>query len=176
MLKPGNKLSSALHRLPINADGGVRSFNHTRSSPIIDKPIVVSIETKADGGNIKDAEVQLAVWAAAHLSRLQELLHERHGQGMPLPWLPLLLFDGPRWSFLFASRAKDGTTVSLLLSVSTTMVAKLLQNIWSRIEFGDTSTRLGIFKVTSVIVLLFDWAEQHYRPWFEANAISQYLP
>jgi hypothetical protein len=48
-----------------------------------------------------------------------------------------------------------------------------LQNIHAKIDFGDASTRYGVFKIISVLQLLIDWAEIQYRPWFEQNAVPK---
>jgi hypothetical protein len=113
VLRPKEKLASALPLTGECIDGGVRSFNHTGYGPLIDKPIVVSIETKSEGESLQEAEVRLAVWAAAHLSRLRDLLDESKTETNDLPWLPLLIAQGPQWYFLFTSRSGAGTTVSL---------------------------------------------------------------
>jgi hypothetical protein len=116
VLRPNEKLASALPLTGGYIDGGVRSFNHTRYGPLTNKPIVVSIETKPEGESLQEAEIQLAVWAAAHLSRLRDLLDESKAEMTGLPWLPLLIAQGPQWYFLFASRSAAGTTVSFCSS------------------------------------------------------------
>jgi hypothetical protein len=112
VLRPNEKLASALPLTGEYVDGGVRSFNHTRFGPLTNEPIVVSIETKPEGESLQEAENQLAVWAAANLSRLRDLLDESKTETTDIPWLPLLLAQGPQWYFLFASRSGAGTTVS----------------------------------------------------------------
>ena len=100
VLCSNEKLASALPLTGRYVDGGVRSnFNRTRHGPLTNKPIVVSIETKPEGESLQEAEIQLAVWAAAHLSRLRDLLDETQSTD-----LPLLIAQGPQWYFLFASR------------------------------------------------------------------------
>ncbi|KAG9657519.1 hypothetical protein KCV03_g10179, partial [Aureobasidium melanogenum] len=44
-------------------------------------------------------------------------------------------------------------------------------DIWTKIEFGNASTRLGVFKVVSVLQLFFEWSETQYRPWFAKHAL-----
>jgi hypothetical protein len=61
ILCPNKKLASALPLTSEYIDGGVRSFNHTRYGPLTNKSIVVSIETKPEGGSLQEAEIQLAV-------------------------------------------------------------------------------------------------------------------
>ncbi|KAH0182534.1 hypothetical protein KCV03_g10291, partial [Aureobasidium melanogenum] len=110
VFRPDDRLTSALPLTGRYIDGGVQSFNHTRYGPLTNKPIVVSIETKPEGESLREAEVQLAVWAAAHFTRLRDLLDESKAETTDLPWLPLLIAQGPQWYFLFASRSAAGTT------------------------------------------------------------------
>jgi hypothetical protein len=32
----------------------------------------------------------------------------------------------------------------------------LLQDVWAKIEFGNASTRVGVFKIVTVLQLLFE--------------------
>lgn len=117
VLCSNEKLASALPLTGRYVDGGVRSnFNHTRYVPLTNKPIVVSIETKLEGESLQEAEIQLSAWATAHLSRLRDSLDENKAESTDLPWLPLLIAQGPQWYSLFASRSAAGTTVSLYIS------------------------------------------------------------
>lgn len=81
---------------------------------MVDKPIVISIETKPEGENLQQAYVQLAVWTSAHMNRLRQLLTDTNAAATAavLPHLSLLVAQGSQWSFLIASRDADGTTVS----------------------------------------------------------------
>jgi hypothetical protein len=100
-------------------DRGQLSFNHTRYGLLVDNPIVVGVVTKPEGENLQQAHVQLAVWASAHLNLLCQLLTDSASSDptdvvtvTALPFFPLLIAQGSQWSFLFASRQADGTTVS----------------------------------------------------------------
>jgi hypothetical protein len=46
----------------------------TRDRPMSDKFIVVCIGTKPEGSSLWEVEIELAVWATAHVSRLLDLL------------------------------------------------------------------------------------------------------
>ena len=116
VLRPNEKLASALPLTGRYIDGGVRSFHHTRYGPVTNKPIVVSVEAKPEGESLQKAEIRLAVWAAAHLSRLRGLLDESKAESTDLPWLSLLIAQGPQWYFRFVSRSAAGTTVGLCSS------------------------------------------------------------
>jgi len=51
-----------------------------------------------------------------------------------------------------------------------------IQKIWSKLDFGDVATHRGVYTTISVLLLLMDWAETQYRPWFEENICSFALP
>jgi hypothetical protein len=120
VLRPVGNLRDALSRARRQPDGGQLSFNHSRYGPLVDKPIVVSVETKPEGENLQHAYVQLAVWASAHLTRLRQLLADTVASTagdtaaapIILPHIPVLIAQGSQWSFLFASRDLQGRTVS----------------------------------------------------------------
>jgi hypothetical protein len=44
--------------------------------------------------------------------------------------------------------------------------------VYTKIEFGDASTRSGILTILSVLLLLLDWCEVEYRPWFENHVCT----
>jgi hypothetical protein len=122
VLRPVGNLRGALSRMRQQPDGGQLSFNHSRHGPLVDKPIAVSVETKPEGENLQQAYIQLAVWASAHMNLLSQLSTDSASSNptdvvtiTALPLLPLLIAQGSHWSFLFASRQADGTTVSHLV-------------------------------------------------------------
>jgi hypothetical protein len=51
----------------------------------------------------------------------------------------------------------------------------LIQKIWSKLDFGDVATYRGVYTIISVLLLLMDWAETQYRPWFEENICNSAL-
>lgn len=69
------------------------------------------------------------------------------------------------------NNSKSCFLVTLSCIVSDHKLIGHSQHIYAKIEFGDASTRHGVFKVISVLQLLINWAEAEYRPWFEENAI-----
>jgi hypothetical protein len=74
------------------------SINHTKAEYVRFKPIVISLETKRPGMDEDTAKVQLGVWAAAHLERIQELSRKTD-----LPILPQILIQGHDWRLKIAS-------------------------------------------------------------------------
>ncbi|KEQ74334.1 hypothetical protein M436DRAFT_43478 [Aureobasidium namibiae CBS 147.97] len=154
VLRPVGALGGALARARQQPDGDERFFNHSRYRSLIDKPFAISVETKPEGEDIRQAYIQLAVWTSTHMNFLSQLLGDTASSAKNLPHLPLLIVQGSLWSFLCASRKADGST-----------------DIHTKIDFGDASTRYGVFIIVSVLQLLVDWAEVHYRPWFEEHCV-----
>jgi hypothetical protein len=85
------------------------SINHTKAEYVRFKPIVISLETKRPGMDEDTAKVQLGVWAAAHLERIQELSRQTD-----LPILPQILIQGHDWRLKIAS-LNGGSVVRTLL-------------------------------------------------------------
>ena len=89
VLRPVGALGGALARARQRPDGEERFFNHSRYRSLIDKPIVISVETKPEGEDIQQAYLQLAVWACAHMNFLSQLLADTASSAVDLPHLPL---------------------------------------------------------------------------------------
>jgi len=148
-LEPSNVIEKAFGDLPWETNHG-HDFNHTLYGPIANRPIAISMETKREGEGQTTGRAQLEIWVAAYFNRLQELARE---EAEELPFLPLLLTQGPVCSLLFAHRQGEGQT--------------LVTIIYEKVTLGAVTTSSGVFKVTSSLLLLMDWAQTHFRPWFE---------
>ncbi|GAB7354877.1 hypothetical protein MBLNU459_g5519t2 [Dothideomycetes sp. NU459] len=150
VLQPSDELRHAFIHVRRRNDDKVRSFNHTYYDPVLDKPIVVSMVTESEWGGLVGSYNRLAVWAAAHLSRLEELIGDKDCS-YTLPFLPCLLARDSRYYLLYADGPVHGAT-----------------RLWASIDIGDVSTYFGLLKIISVLQLLMAWAELSYRPWFES--------
>jgi len=106
-----NTMRRIIHKLKADFSP---SINHTKAEYVRFKPIVISIETKRPGMDEDTAKVQLGVWAAAHLERIQEL-----SQKTNLPILPEILIQGHDWRLKIAS-LNEGSIVRTLLQFYTT--------------------------------------------------------
>ncbi|KAK4906634.1 hypothetical protein LTR49_024247 [Elasticomyces elasticus] len=148
-LEPSNVIEKAFGDLPWEANHG-HDFNHTLYGPIANRPIAISMETKREGEGQATGRAQLEIWVAAHFNRLQEMACE---EAEELPFLPLLLAQGPVWSLLFAHRQREGQTWVTI--------------IYEKITLGDVTTPSGVFRVISSLLLLMHWAQTRFRPWFE---------
>ncbi|KAG9765045.1 hypothetical protein KCU73_g674, partial [Aureobasidium melanogenum] len=66
---------------------------------------------------------------------------------------------GSDWKFILAEKTLAGEV-----------------KIWSKLDFDDVATHRGVYTTISVLLLLMNWAETQYRPWFEENICSTALP
>lgn len=97
-------------RDPASAKGNLFAINHTAYTPLLAQPITISVETKRPGEDWDTAQVQLGIWASAHLTRLEQLMRLA-GNNQRLPVLPLIVIQGHEWNFLAATREGFGKTV-----------------------------------------------------------------
>lgn len=177
VLQPSDKLMSKLpHLHATTPSAAARSYNHSLYNPIIDRPIAVSIETKREADNFESGLFQLGIWTTAQLTRLSELLAAAGHGNTTLPVLPTLLVQGPSWHFCLASRGVERGTVSSItvfppVSLARTLTRLDVQIIWHSISIGDSTTRLGVYTIVSVLLLLMEWTEKEFRPWFEGNVV-----
>ncbi|KAK4913674.1 hypothetical protein LTR49_018008 [Elasticomyces elasticus] len=165
LLNRSTPLDQAFRAMPLHESEDAKSFNQTLHMPVMRRPIAISIETKREGEGALEGLTQLSVWTSAHFLRLEELVQWRNDEDRGLveqperstvmPPLPLILVQGPQWSLLIATKSPNGTTT-----------------VHEKIDFGDATARLGVFKIVSVLHLLCRWAEEVYRPWFEEHCLG----
>ncbi|KAK3613431.1 hypothetical protein LTR56_027892 [Elasticomyces elasticus] len=105
------------------------------------------METKREGEGQATGRAQIEIWVAAHFNRLQEIACDGAKE---LPFLPLLLTQGPVWSLLFAHRQREGQGWVTI--------------IYEKVTLGDVTTPSGVFKVMSSLLLLMHWAQIDFRP------------
>jgi len=85
--------------------------NHnTNHDPLVDMPIVVSIETKRAGGNDTEAKLQLGLRLAGHWNLPAKRANDK--ELAELGFLPGVIIKGHGWAFIGATRSED-TTISL---------------------------------------------------------------
>jgi len=96
--------------------------------------------------------VQLAVWAAAQMEKLNAL----SGTLAPIG-IPLVSVEGHDWR-LYNTYQERGETVR--------------QIVWGNDLFGDSSSILGIYKVIAAIQILAEWSHTEYRTWFKKYVLK----
>lgn len=147
-LKSDPAAIASMRRLAAGANSF--SINHTSHTPLLAAPITMSIETKRPGEEWDTAQLQLGIWAAAHLTRLEQLSRQAGCQAPFAHVLPLIVIQGHDWSFLAASRAAPGGETI----------------IWGKVPFGRTATPLGVHQIVATIQHLAFWSNTTYRQWF----------
>lgn len=73
---------------------GTQSVNQTMSSSLRRRPIAINLETKVPFSGGETADVQLAIWMSAGITRLRQMLSECGNQGEDVPAMPALSMHG----------------------------------------------------------------------------------
>ncbi|EMT74655.1 hypothetical protein FOC4_g10000217 [Fusarium odoratissimum] len=136
---------------PANQPPAIPCFNWTSDRMLQQYPLAFSIETKRYGGNAAKGEQQMGIWHAAQW----EFLITRAGAEAvaKLDFLPGIVIQGHTWSLVITMRNQGTTTV--LCSV----------------EFGNTSSVVGVFQVMAGLKRLRKWSLEVLWPWYK-----MYLP
>jgi hypothetical protein len=156
-LAPTAATKAAFRRLASETERHGRDFNHILHTPTCDLPIALSIETKTAGEGNARAHVQLDVWVHGHMQRLEELVarnsDERGGHKVTIPSLPLILVQGAVWHFLLARREEEDGLVQT--------------RIYEEVTIGDATKVSGLLRILTALLMLLEWADEKFRPWFE---------
>ncbi|KAE8444333.1 hypothetical protein EG329_000643 [Mollisiaceae sp. DMI_Dod_QoI] len=153
ILLPDDKMHQAILQVLRDLPEEDQNINQTRSAPVKYRPITVNIEVKLPGEGKNDAMVQLAVWAAAQLEKLNAL----SGTLAPIG-IPLVSVEGHDWRLYNTYQKEDSKVVR--------------QRVWGNDLFGDSSSILGIYKVIAAIQILAEWSHTEYRAWFEKDVLK----
>jgi hypothetical protein len=153
ILLPDDKMHQAILQVLRDLPEEDQNINQTRSAPVKYRPITVNIEVKLPGEGKNDAMVQLAVWAAAQLEKLNAL----SGTLAPIG-IPLVSVEGHDWRLYKTYQKEDSNVVR--------------QRVWGNDLFGDSSSTLGIYKVIAAIQILAEWSHTEYRAWFEKDVLK----
>lgn len=73
---------------------GAQSVNQTMTSSLRQRPIAINMETKVPFSGGETADVQLAIWMGAGITRLRQLLSGNGNQGEDVPAMPVLSMHG----------------------------------------------------------------------------------
>jgi hypothetical protein len=109
---------------------------------------------KVLGEGRNDTMVQLAVWTAAQLEKLNSLSGELVEIG-----IPLLYVEGHDWRGYIVYQEEEDN--------------KVRQIVWGNDVFGDSSSILGIYKIVAIIRCLVHWSETYYTTWFKTEILQQ---
>lgn len=153
ILLPDNTMHQAILHVLRDLPEDEQNINQTSAAPVKYRPITINIEVKVPGEGKNEAMVQLAVWAAAQMEKLNGL----SGKVVPIG-IPLVSVEGHDWR-LYSTYQKDDDGM-------------IGQRVWGNDVFGDSSSILGIYKVIAGIQNLAEWSHIEYRPWFEKDVLK----
>jgi hypothetical protein len=157
-IEPSTRIQDAIQSLAQRRSSEYFSASHTSYAPLQSRPIGISIETKLTGEKWEDAMLQIEIWAAAHFSKLEELVRDvaleddedKATEAQPLPFLPMIVVQGHDWNFLAAVRNVGKRTC-----------------VYHKVTFGSTNSLLRVYQVVCTVQLLAAWVRDSYTPWFE---------
>ncbi|KAH0421531.1 hypothetical protein CcaCcLH18_13373 [Colletotrichum camelliae] len=149
VVEPGPQAANAITAIQHNDDLFSMSINHTDYQPLRCRPIVLSIESKAEGAGISDAQSQLLIWLEAQW-RVLHRLASRVDPPHPLPdFLPAIIIDGHKWHFVASTNSGSKTT------------------LWSDLFIGTTQQALGVYSIVCCLQYLSRWITNDYWPAFQ---------
>ncbi|USP80290.1 hypothetical protein yc1106_07564 [Curvularia clavata] len=156
VLRPNARILAAWQKLNAADPKCQTSWNQSFFQQLKKQPIVVSVETKISGSEKKKAIQQLATWVTAQFRKLEQLVPSEQARA-ELPFLPLILIQGPDWHFLAATR-KDERTY-----------------LWEGVHLGSTMAPRQMYPLIACLQRVGIWALDVYEPWFDRNVVDVLL-
>lgn len=153
ILLPDNEMHQSIFQVLRDLPEDDRNINQTRYTPVKYRPITVNIEVKIPGEGRNEAMVQLAVWAAAQMEKLNALSGKLATIG-----IPLIYIERHDWRLYNIYQEKDGEIVR--------------RSVFGNGVFGDSSSILGIYKIIAAVRILAEWSHTEYRAWFEKGVLK----
>lgn len=130
------------------------TISQTMYTALRTRPCIVSIETKADTGSSVKAKNQLAVWGAAHFSRLQSLFslgdeNTAEGKEGILSVHPAIHVQQHEWNMYLIVARRGGQAI---------------HEIDLGIRIGSSRSLLELWKLRAALRRLARWGEEEYWP------------
>ncbi|KAF5016976.1 hypothetical protein F66182_11174 [Fusarium sp. NRRL 66182] len=130
-------------------------INHTDFYSLRNRPIALSIETKAASNTpAGSAELQIGTWHSAQWRFLEDLVSRNTGSMDGLPFLPAIIAQGHQWSFAATTRVGQKTV------------------LWLPFQFGSTDDVIGVYKTVLGLQQLCRWVDGVFWPWYKRNALG----
>ncbi|SCO92822.1 uncharacterized protein FRV6_16950 [Fusarium oxysporum] len=129
------------------------SINHTDYTPLAERPLAVSIETKKLGENWNKATLQMSVSQAAQWNLIHEITVPGTRPNEALDYIPGIIIQGHNWFLVITTREGKKTV------------------FWNKLDLGATDTIEGIYKLVYGLQVLREWARETYWPAFR-NRVS----
>ncbi|KAK0704275.1 hypothetical protein B0T21DRAFT_268787, partial [Apiosordaria backusii] len=142
------QLAHAVHNTVLSQPLDQQSINQTLYPPLMERPIGISIETKADGAN-EVGRVQLAIWTAAWHERMMALMAAagKLYANTRLITMPLLLIVEHSWVLSFVCDRGDRLEVV------------------GDVTLGETADLKGLYTIVAALRELADWMQGPFAEW-----------
>lgn len=185
----GTADNTALTDRLIQSSGLLGNINHFQCDGLSARPVAVAIETKTESRTVQEAKVQLGVWVAAHIARLEKLIDDLDGNSTSMSvhpeasalapsWrtnhlhrlvLPLVVVSANSWT-LHLARPKLAEPTSFSASASSlldTRRPKSTINIMEATPMGGTRSITEVYNLLRCLAVLQEWIDVEYRRWWE---------
>lgn len=142
------RLANAIQRVVRSQPLDRQTINQSMYTPLLDWPIGISIETKADGTN-EAGRVQLAIWTAAWHERMKDLMMTAGTWSSDTRFItiPLLLIVEHNWVLSFACDRGDRL------------------EIVGEMTLGETASLKGLYTLVAVLRELAVWMQGQFAEW-----------
>ncbi|KAJ9129497.1 hypothetical protein NKR19_g10341, partial [Coniochaeta hoffmannii] len=142
------RLAHAVHNTVLSQPLDQQSINQTLYPPLMERPIGISIETKADGAN-EVGRVQLAIWTAAWHERMMALMAAagKSYANTRLITMPVLLIVEHSWVLSFVCDRGDRLEVV------------------GDVTLGETADLKGLYTIVAALRELADWMQGPFAEW-----------
>ncbi|KAI0867219.1 hypothetical protein GGS24DRAFT_486286 [Hypoxylon argillaceum] len=142
------------------------SVNHINPISLQRYPIAINIETKTISRTEEEARIQLAIWVASQVRRIQALIDDSASKATVLGNMifPLVFVDADEWTVMFA-RPMASAPAPVLGPLRPRDLDKL--EIYTKISLGSTETIIGTYRLLASLRALRDWADITFRGWWK---------
>ena len=161
-VEPSSEAQATIKRVLDSLPAEQATVNQTAYSPVAERPIFVSIETKTIQSSEEAAKAQLGMWADAGNRRAECLMEItkprglRQGEHPTRTQLaaPLLLISGHNWDLYWAIDRGDK-----------------IDALRYRQHLGTTKTIGDIYMLLASVRSLAAWGVDVFYPWWEQDVL-----
>ncbi|KAF3768496.1 hypothetical protein M406DRAFT_286427 [Cryphonectria parasitica EP155] len=132
-----------------------QSINHTFFEGLLDRPIVLSCESKRlDSEGTIQATLQIGLWHAAQWKHLKTLAVQQQSSSQLPTFLPAVIISGHDWLFAATTQVQNKTI------------------LWKEYPFGHTRDAWGVYRIICGLQRLKAWALNDYWPWYRGHILG----
>ncbi|TLS20656.1 uncharacterized protein PpBr36_11107 [Pyricularia pennisetigena] len=152
------------------------SINHSDAPPLLDVPIVVSIEVKRSGGDEQRQTLQIGIWQAAQWNIWSQLLEGRFLQKYSINTTPFEDGGGGGEganNSLINSAKRAVAELDRLLGTLPYIPAIFIRGhscdktiLWREYAFGTTQSVVGTYKIVCGLQNLHRYIRNTFWPWY----------